>query len=114
SWRVLYGRDIIDWISINLSARQFNDPAALLATLRAIYDSGFSVHRLKVEITETAFMRNLEITRAVLAQLEALGIRVAIDDFGTGYSSLNSLRHYPVDTIKIDGDFVGQIGTAEG
>ena len=114
SWRLLYGRDIIDWISVNLSARQFNDPSSLLATLRAIYDSGFSVHRLKLEITETAFMRNLEITRAVLAQLEALGIRVAIDDFGTGYSSLNSLRHYPVDTIKIDAEFVGQIGTAEG
>jgi diguanylate cyclase (GGDEF)-like protein len=114
SWRLLYGRDIIDWISVNLSARQFNDPSALLATLRAIYDSGFSVHRLKLEITETTFMRDLEITRVVLAQLEALGIRVAIDDFGTGYSSLNSLRHYPVDMIKIDADFVGQIGTAEG
>lgn len=114
SWRLLYGRDIIDWISVNLSARQFNDPSALLTTLRAIYDSGFSVHRLRLEITETTFMRDLEITRVVLAQLEALGIRVAIDDFGTGYSSLNSLRHYPVDMIKIDADFVRQIGTAEG
>jgi EAL domain-containing protein (putative c-di-GMP-specific phosphodiesterase class I) len=114
SWRMLYGRDIIDWISVNLSARQFNDPAPLLTSLRGIYDSGFSVHRLKFEITETAFMRNLDVTRAVLAQLDAMGIRVAIDDFGTGYSSLNSLRLYPVDTIKIDAEFVGQIGTAEG
>jgi diguanylate cyclase (GGDEF)-like protein len=114
SWRMLYGRDIIDWVSVNLSARQFNDPAPLLTSLRGIYDSGFSVHRLKFEITETAFMRNLEVTRAVLAQLDAMGIRVAIDDFGTGYSSLNSLRHYPVDTIKIDAEFAGQIGTAEG
>jgi diguanylate cyclase (GGDEF)-like protein len=114
SWRLLYGRDIVDWISVNLSARQFNDPAPLLTSLRGIYDSGFSVHRLKFEITETAFMRNPEITRAVLAQFDAMGIRVAIDDFGTGYSSLNSLRLYPVDTIKIDAEFVGQIGTAEG
>ena len=59
-------------------------------------------------------MRNPEITRAVLAQLDALGIQVAIDDFGTGYSSLNSLRHYPVDTIKIDAEFIAQIGTADG
>jgi diguanylate cyclase (GGDEF)-like protein len=114
SWRILYGRDIIDWVSVNLSARQFNDPAPLLTSLRGIYDSGFSVHRLKFEITETAFKRNLEITRTVLAQFDAMGIRVAIDDFGTGYSSLNSLRLYPVDTIKIDAEFIGQIGTAEG
>jgi diguanylate cyclase (GGDEF)-like protein len=114
SWRMLYGRDIIDWVSVNLSARQFNDPAPLLASLHGIYDSGFSVHRLKFEITETAYMRNLEVTRAVLAEFDALGIRVAIDDFGTGYSSLNSLRLYPVDTIKIDAEFVGQTGTAEG
>ncbi len=114
SWRMLYGRDIIDWVSVNLSARQFNDPAPLLTSLRGIYDSGFSVHRLKFEITETAFMRNQEVTRAVLAQLDAMGIGVAIDDFGTGYSSLNSLRHYPVDTIKIDGEFIARIGTVAG
>ncbi len=114
SWRLLYGRDIIDWVSVNLSARQFDDPSALLATLREIYEGGFSVHRLKLEITETAFMRNLEITRAVLDELEALGVQIAIDDFGTGYSSLNSLRHYPVDTIKIDAEFIAEIGTADG
>jgi len=114
SWRVLYGRDIIDWVSVNLSARQFDDPSALLATLRGIHESGFSLRRLRLEITETTFMRNPEITRSVLAQLDALGIQVAIDDFGTGYSSLNSLRHYPVDTIKIDAEFIAQIGTADG
>jgi diguanylate cyclase (GGDEF)-like protein len=114
SWRVLYGRDIVDWVSVNISGRQFNDPAPLLTTLRAIHGGGFSVHRLKLEMTESAIMRDPEITRAVLAELRELGIRIAIDDFGTGYSSLNSLRHYPIDTIKIDGEFVAQIGTAEG
>ena len=114
TWHELYGRDIVDWVSVNLSARQFNDPARLLATVRAIYDGGFSVHRLKLEITETALMRNPQIARAVLGEFHELGLRVAIDDFGTGYSSLNSLRHYPVETIKIDGEFIAQIGTAEG
>ena len=114
AWRVLYGRDIIEWVSVNISARQFNDPAPLLATLHAIYRDGFSVHRLKVEITETAIMRDPDVTRDVLEQLRQLGIGVAIDDFGTGYSSLNSLRHYPIDMIKIDGEFVTQIGTADG
>ncbi len=114
SWRVLYGRDVIDWVSVNLSARQFDDPSALLATLRGIYEGGFSLRRLRLEITETGFMRNPEITRAVLAQLDAVGIQIAIDDFGTGYSSLNSLHTYPVDMIKIDAEFVARIGTADG
>ena len=114
SWRLLYGRDIIEWVSVNLSARQFDDPSALLATLRGIYESGFSLRRLRLEITETGFMRNPETTRAVLAELDGLGIQIAIDDFGTGYSSLNSLRNYPVDTIKIDAEFISRIGTADG
>jgi diguanylate cyclase (GGDEF)-like protein len=114
SWRRLYGRDLVDWISVNLSARQIDDPLALLATLRGIYGSGFSLRRLRLEITETGFMRNPEMTRAVLAELEGLGIQIAIDDFGTGYSSLNSLRNYPVDTIKIDAEFIARIGTADG
>lgn len=114
AWRVLYGRDIIDWVSVNLSGRQFGDSASLLGTLRGVYDSGFAVHRLRLEITEATLMRDPEASRAVFAQLQELGIRVAIDDFGTGYSSLNSLRDFPVDTIKIDTEFVAQIGTADG
>jgi diguanylate cyclase (GGDEF)-like protein len=114
SWRLIYGRDIVDWVSVNLSTRQFDDPSTLLATLRAVHKGGFAVHRLKLEISETAFMRNPETTRAVLAELDGLGIHIAIDDFGTGYSALKTLRHYPVDTIKIDAEFIAQIGTAEG
>ncbi|HVB16477.1 MAG TPA: bifunctional diguanylate cyclase/phosphodiesterase, partial [Stellaceae bacterium] len=114
SWRMLYGRDIIDWVSVNLSGRQFNDPEPLLTTVRTIHDGGFSIHRLKVELSETVFMHNPEIARAVLTELQALGVGAAIDDFGTAYSSLNTRRHYPVDTIKIDGEFVAQVGTAEG
>jgi EAL domain-containing protein (putative c-di-GMP-specific phosphodiesterase class I) len=113
-WRTLYGRDILDWVSINASARQFNDPSLLLATLGDLHASGFSLDRLKVEITESAVMRNAEVTRAVLARLQELGIRIAIDDFGTGYSSLGVLRHYAVDTIKIDAGFTSRLDTADG
>jgi diguanylate cyclase (GGDEF)-like protein len=114
SWRTLYGRDIVDWVSVNLSARQFADPAPLLATLRGIYDGGFSVHRLKVEIAETTLQGNPVAAATMLEELARLGVRVAVDDFGTGYSSLNALRHYPVDAIKIDRGVVAEIGTAEG
>src|ERR1051326_1920585 len=93
-FRSLYGRDMVDWVSVNVSARQFNDPSLLLATLGEINDSGFPLDRLKLEITESAVMRDQEVTRAVLGELQDLGIRVALDDFGTGYSALGALRHY--------------------
>jgi diguanylate cyclase (GGDEF)-like protein len=113
-WQMLYGRDLLDWVSVNVSARQFNDPSVLLATLAEIRDSGFPLSRLKIEITESAVMRNPEVTRAVLSELQELGIRIAIDDFGTGYSALGALRDYQVDTIKIDRGFTAAIDTADG
>ena len=113
-WQMLYGRDMLDWVSVNVSPRQFNDPSLLLATLGEINDSGFPLDRLKLEITESAVMRNPEITRAVLGELRDLGIRIALDDFGTGYSALGALRHYSVDTIKIDRDFTTRLDTEDG
>ncbi len=113
-WHMLYGRDMVDWVSVNVSARQFNDPSLLLATLGEISDGGFPLDRLKIEVTESAVMRNPEVTRAVLAELQDLGIRVALDDFGTGYSALGALRQYTVDTIKIDRGFTARLDTADG
>jgi PAS domain S-box-containing protein len=113
-WRMLYGRDILDWVSVNVSARQFNDPSALLTTLGEIDNTGFPLDRLKIEITESAVMRNPGVTRAVLTELQKLGIRIAIDDFGTGYSALGALRDYRVDTIKIDRGFTARIDTPDG
>jgi diguanylate cyclase (GGDEF)-like protein len=114
TWQMLYGRDILDWVSFNASARQFNDPSLLLQTLNEINASGFALDRLKIEITESAVMRNPEITRAVLTELQELGLRIAIDDFGTGYSALGVLRHYVVDTIKIDRGFTARLDTPDG
>jgi diguanylate cyclase (GGDEF)-like protein len=113
-WRMLYGRDILDWVSVNVSARQFNDPSLLLSTLSEINASDFPLDRIKLEITESAVMRNPEITRSVLGELQDLGIRLALDDFGTGYSALGALRHYRVDTIKIDQDFTARLDTEDG
>lgn len=113
-WHMLYGRDMLDWISVNVSARQFNDPSLLLSTLSEINRNGFPLDRIKLEITESAVMRNPEITREVLGELHDLGIRLALDDFGTGYSALGALRHYRVDTIKIDHDFTARLDTEDG
>jgi diguanylate cyclase (GGDEF)-like protein len=114
TWRTIYGRNIVEWLGINLSARQLDDPAPLLATLRSIHAARFPVHRLKLEIAETVLMRRPDAIHAVVAELQGLGIGFAIDDFGTGVTSLDSLRRRPVDTVKIDRAFVAQIGTPDG
>jgi diguanylate cyclase (GGDEF)-like protein len=113
-WHMLYGRAMVDWVSVNVSPRQFNDPAPLLATLNEINEGGFALDRLRLELTESAFMRNPDMARGVLSELRDLGISVALDDFGTGYSALGALRQYTVDTIKIDCDFTARLDTVEG
>jgi EAL domain-containing protein (putative c-di-GMP-specific phosphodiesterase class I) len=113
-WQMLYGRAMVDWVSVNVSPRQFNDPAPLVAALNEINEGGFPLDRLKMELTESAFMRNPEMSRGVLSELRDLGIQIALDDFGTGYSALGALRQYAVDTIKIDCDFTARLDTIEG
>ena len=66
-------------------------------------------HRLELEITETALVRDMNRALATLRQLKTLGVRIAMDDFGTGYSSLSNLRAFPFDKIKIDGSFIRSV-----
>ncbi len=97
-------------VSVNVSARQFDDPGLLETVERALAASGLSGDRLILEITETALMRAPDRTAAVLRDLKALGVLVAVDDFGTGYSSLAYLQQFPVDALKIDRRFVAEGG----
>jgi diguanylate cyclase (GGDEF)-like protein len=93
-------------ISVNVSARQLDDPRLLGTVDRALRRSGLQPDRLALEITETALMRDAESAAEVLHALRASGVRIAIDDFGTGYSSLAYLQQFPVHALKIDRTFV--------
>ena len=96
-------------LGINLSAQQFQrgDCAALLRDV--IEAEGADPGQLTVEITESVFIGDKGDARHQLMEMKGLGVQVAIDDFGTGFSSLSYLKHFPIDTLKIDQSFVGGI-----
>lgn len=96
-------------ISINVSARQFEDPRLLEALDVAVLRHRVPPSVLQLEITEGTALRNLDHTLRILEELRARGIRVAIDDFGIGYSSLGYLKQLPVNALKIDKTFIDGI-----
>jgi len=107
SWRDLFGGRERLSISVNLSAKQFSNGVDLLNQIgRGLTTFGLEAEFLRVEITESAIMRNPELATVTLLELRRLGIGVHLDDFGTGYSSLGYLQRFPVDTLKIDRSFV--------
>lgn len=93
-------------VSVNLSPREFRGRSLLPMVSQALIDSGLDADRLQVEITEPSLMRDGDKAEQVLSGLHAMGVKIALDNFGTGYSSLSNLRRFPVDVIKIDGQFV--------
>jgi diguanylate cyclase (GGDEF)-like protein len=96
-------------VSVNLSARQFQQ-AGLAARVRAALEhSGLPPSCLEIEITESTVMRDTEEAAGVLRSLKALGVALSIDDFGTGYSSLSYLKTFPLDVLKIDRSFVADV-----
>lgn len=93
-------------ISVNLSARQLQQPKLVEEVTHILQETGLPPGSLMLEITESVLMEAAEANRAILEQLRRLKVRIAIDDFGTGYSSLSYLRRFPVDVLKIDRAFV--------
>lgn len=96
-------------VSVNLSARQFQQGRIVETVSRVLRETGVSPSLLELEVTEGAMMADTEANLAILADLKKLGLRIALDDFGTGYSSLSYLRKFPIDTLKIDRSFVRHV-----
>jgi diguanylate cyclase (GGDEF)-like protein len=97
-------------VSVNVSPRQFRAGEALVAMVQdALASAELHGSRLQIEVTEGAMMENRDDALLTMNQLKALGVAIAVDDFGTGYSSLAYLKHFPVDTLKIDRAFVKEL-----
>ncbi|MES2150728.1 MAG: EAL domain-containing protein [Pseudomonadota bacterium] len=93
-------------VAVNVSARQFRQPAFASEVTAMLAQSGMPAAFLELEITESLMMESVDEAVATLVQLKRHGIKLSIDDFGTGYSSLSYLRHFPLDFLKIDQSFV--------
>ena len=106
AWQLEYPTTPALVMSVNLSAKQFQNPKLVEEITQALDESGLAPSCLKLEITESTVMQDAPVTLTKLNELKELGVRLAIDDFGTGYSSLGYLRRFPVDTLKIDRSFV--------
>lgn len=105
-WHEQYPSDPPLTVSVNLSARQFQQTDLVDEAAEALRAAGLDPGALELEITESVVMENAQSAIATLRALKALGLRLSIDDFGTGYSSLAYLKSFPVDTLKIDRSFV--------
>jgi diguanylate cyclase (GGDEF)-like protein/PAS domain S-box-containing protein len=100
-------RDLL--LAVNVSARQFRQPDFIEHVSRALQRSGAHPERLKLELTESLLLEDVEKVIRTMQTLKELGVGFSIDDFGTGYSSLAYLKRLPLDQIKIDQSFVRDI-----
>jgi diguanylate cyclase (GGDEF)-like protein/PAS domain S-box-containing protein len=102
-----------DWfksLSINLSARQFQQEDFITDIKSIFTQTKVDPQKIDLEITESLLMDNIEDAIRTLACLQAIGASISIDDFGTGYSSLSYLKRLPANTLKIDRSFVKELG----
>jgi diguanylate cyclase (GGDEF)-like protein/PAS domain S-box-containing protein len=98
-------------ISVNLSARQFNQEGLVQSVADTLDSMGLEARHLELELTESMVMNSADLFISKLHELENLGVQLSIDDFGTGYSSLSYLKRFPLHHLKIDQSFVRDIAT---
>jgi diguanylate cyclase (GGDEF)-like protein/PAS domain S-box-containing protein len=108
AWEDGYGRRLS--MAVNVSPRQMLETDFVAHVAATLHETGLDPKQLIIEITESLFFHDRDVTRRQLARLRSLGIRIALDDFGTGYSSLSYLSDFPIDIIKIDRSFITDIG----
>jgi EAL domain-containing protein (putative c-di-GMP-specific phosphodiesterase class I) len=111
-WRDAGG---FDWqVAVNVSGVQFRDGSLVNRVKNAIDAAGIDSKMIELEFTEGALIEYSSVVNEAVKALKSLGVATALDDFGTGYSSLSYLRHFPIDTLKIDRVFVRDIVSRSG
>jgi diguanylate cyclase (GGDEF)-like protein/PAS domain S-box-containing protein len=100
-------------VSVNLSARQLQDPGLVEDIERVLFETHLPPAALVLEITESLLLRDTDNSIAKLHALKTLGVQLALDDFGTGYSSLSYLQRLPMDVLKIDKSFVDHVTSGQ-
>lgn len=98
-------------VAVNVSARQCLDHRIAQVIAEAIAMAGINPAWLKIELTESTAMNNVDQVASLLRSVDALGVGISVDDFGTGYSSLSFLKRFPISQLKIDRSFVSDITT---
>ena len=96
-------------VAVNVSGVQFRDGSLVRRVSNAIAGAGIDSKAIELEFTEGALIEYSSAVNHAVRALKELGVATALDDFGTGYSSLSYLRHFPIDTLKIDRSFVRDI-----
>lgn len=102
------------WIDVNVAARQLADPRFTRDVADAISGTGMGAGRIAVELTETELIRDPDAVGRSLETLRKGGLRVVIDDFGTAYASMSYFVNFPIDGLKIDRQFVWELGATTG
>ncbi len=100
-------RDLV--LAVNVSSRQFRQPDFVTQVQTIVQRHAINPNRLKLELTESLLLDNIEDTIATMTRLRQIGIQFSLDDFGTGYSSLQYLKRLPLDQLKIDQSFIRDI-----
>jgi len=113
-WQRRFGAAAPGAICVNLSSRQFAAPNLAQEIEAILRQTGLSAASLKLEITETAFIGDVQAAQITVNRLRDIGVEWSLDDFGTGYSSLSHLHQLRVNTLKIDRSFVNRIGDGNG
>jgi diguanylate cyclase (GGDEF)-like protein len=108
-WQETFPQDALQYVSVNISARQLQSQGFVDELQEIIQHSGIRPESLVLEITESMLMEHVDWSLERLLALRKLGVRLALDDFGTGYSALSYLHQFPFDILKIDRSFISKI-----
>lgn len=109
-WKAALGERAPRYVSVNLSRVQLTDPELVARTLTVVREAGMQPTELQLEVTESQIMTNRAGATQLLHEFREAGVRLAMDDFGTGHSSLSCLHEFPINVLKVDREFIANLG----